>query len=261
MPLSDFQKRVFLLLKANRNPDSYVAGGTAIHQDKDSLRYSQDIDLFHESDEAVTKSFKKDKKTLLEKGFGVKELILEPSFYRALVQKGKDSLKLDWVRDTAFRFFPVVEDAELGFRLHPIDLAVNKCLTLANRTEVRDLLDILELHEKTLTLAACCWAACGKDPGFSPDLVLELIQRHSIVTPELLSAEALTKPVDPIGLKRKTLELLEAAKKEIRKYQPKDLGCIYVDEKGSPVRDPLSKSFKNLHPHFGTVKGSWPRLE
>lgn len=41
-------------------------------------------------------------------------------------------------------------------------------------------------------MAACSWAACGKDPGFSPDLILELIQRHLIVTPELLSAEALT---------------------------------------------------------------------
>ena len=131
-----------------------MAGGTAIHQEKDSLRYSQDIDLFHESDEAVTKSFKKDKKILLENGYRVKELITEPSFYRALVQKGKDSLKLEWVRDTAFRFFPVLEDPELGFRLHPIDLAVNKCLTLANRTEVRDLLDILVLHEKTTPRAS-----------------------------------------------------------------------------------------------------------
>jgi hypothetical protein len=260
MPLSLFQKRIFAFLKANRNPDSYVAGGTAINLTEDSLRYSQDIDLFHDSDEAVTASYKMDKKVLLENGCAVKNLISEPSFYRAVVQKGNDSLKLEWVRDTAFRFFPVIEDSEVGFLLHPVDLAVNKCLALANRTEVRDLLDIIELHEKTLSIAACCWAACGKDPGFTPELILELIQRHSVVTPELLSAESLTKPVDPILLKKTILKLLDQANKEIKNFNPKDLGCVYVNEIRNPIQDPLLLKFKNLRPHFGTVRGSWPKL-
>jgi hypothetical protein len=260
MPLSLFQKQVFALLKANRNPDSYIAGGTAIHQSEQSLRFSQDIDLFHDSDEAVISSFKKDKKVLTENSYTFKELISEPSFYRALIQKGKDSLKLEWVRDTAFRFFPVIEDSELGFRLHPVDLAVNKCLALANRTEVRDLIDMVELHQTTLSLSACCWAACGKDPGFTPGLILEMLQRHSIVTPELLAAESLTKPIDPILLKKEILHLLNQAKAELKKYNPKELGCIYVDASGAPLKEPLLMSAKKMRPHFGSVRGSWPRV-
>jgi hypothetical protein len=56
MPISEFQRTVMLLLKPNRNPDSFVAGGVAIHRAEDSKRYSNDIDFFHDVDEAVALS-------------------------------------------------------------------------------------------------------------------------------------------------------------------------------------------------------------
>ncbi|MBM4250607.1 MAG: hypothetical protein FJ146_01380 [Deltaproteobacteria bacterium] len=98
----------------------------------------------------------------------------QPSFYRATVSKGEDQVKLEWVRDTAFRFFLVVKDDVLRYRLHDVDLAINKCLALANRSEVRDALDCIELDRDALSLAASIVAACGKDPGFTPELMLEL---------------------------------------------------------------------------------------
>jgi len=49
----------------------------------------------------------------------------QPGFCRAVISKDAQLLKLEWVFDTAFRFFPVVPDPDLGFRLHPADVAVN----------------------------------------------------------------------------------------------------------------------------------------
>jgi hypothetical protein len=45
---------------------------------------------------------------------------------------------MEWARDSAFRFFPLVENSELGLVLHPFDLAVNKVLALVGRGEARD---------------------------------------------------------------------------------------------------------------------------
>jgi hypothetical protein len=49
MPLGDFEREVLRLLACNRNPDSYVAGGTVINQRADSPRLSRDVDLFHDT--------------------------------------------------------------------------------------------------------------------------------------------------------------------------------------------------------------------
>ena len=49
MPLTAFQREVALLLAGQRNPESYIAGGAAINRSDSSLRYSDDLDLFHDT--------------------------------------------------------------------------------------------------------------------------------------------------------------------------------------------------------------------
>ena len=232
MPITEFQRSVMLLLKQNRHPNSYVAGGIAIHRRDSSRRYSNDVDFFHDADEAVSASAQADIETLESHGFQVEHLIEQPSFIRVVINRKRDSLKLEWVRDTAFRFLPIVEDEDLGYRLHDVDLAVNKCLALANRTEVRDILDLIQLHEEVLSLPSICWAACGKDPGFTPDLLLDCMRRHSIIRPEQLAAESLTNPPSPPELKRFWLTLLEETEQILPLFPAADLGCIYLDDKG-----------------------------
>ena len=46
MPLTQFQRQVLALLAANRSPESYLAGGAAVHFAPNSLRYSDDLDYF-----------------------------------------------------------------------------------------------------------------------------------------------------------------------------------------------------------------------
>ena len=260
MPITAFQREVLQLLKPNRKQESFVAGGIAIHRDNQSSRYSNDIDFFHDLDEAVTSSYLADESVLKANRFLIEILISQPSFIRAAISKGENSLKIEWVRDTAFRFFPLIEDTELGYRLHDVDLAINKVLALANRNEVRDMIDLIQLDRTTISLASACWAACGKDPGFTPELLFDCISRHAIVRPEQLAAENLVEPLSPVELKKRWLSLFNSATEQLRKAPVKDLGCLYLSRDNEVVRDPFSGDMKHFHRHFGSIGGSWPRL-
>jgi len=260
MPLTPFQKIVFGILKANRNPDSYVAGGTMIHREDDSQRFSRDIDIFHDTDLAVAEAYSKDCTLLKQESMMIDILIERPNFYRVLVKKGKETLLLEWARDTAFRFFPVMQDDEVGQRLHPVDLAVNKCLAFASRSEARDFLDMLYIHDHTLSLAGCVWAACGKDPGFTPDLLLEMIQRHSALSPDQIERESVREKIDPVALKKKFLKILNECKRVIDSFDPKDLGCLFLDGGGRVIPKPDKAAVKSALKHFGSVRGALPQI-
>ena len=96
-----------------------------------------------------------------------------------VVRRNDESLRLDWSADSAFRFFPVQQDEDFGYCLHPADIATNKLLALVGRSEMRDFLDILQVDETYLSLGATIWAACGKDPGYNPSMILDMTNRHS----------------------------------------------------------------------------------
>ena len=51
MPLSALQRRVLAAIAAQRDPESYVAGGTAPH--RHGTRGSADIGLFHDGEAAL----------------------------------------------------------------------------------------------------------------------------------------------------------------------------------------------------------------
>lgn len=260
MPITKFQRELLLLIRAHRNPNSFIAGGVAIHRSDTSSRYSNDVDFFHDSELAVLESARSDREVLTKAGYAIKVLIEQPSFIRVVVSKGTESLKLEWARDTAFRFFPAIEDAELGYRLHDIDLAVNKCLTLANRNEVRDIIDLIQLHKDTISVTGACWAACGKDPGFTPALLLDCMRRHSIIRNEQLEAESLTKKVIATELKKDWLTILDNTAQEIESLPAADLGCLFLDRQGLPIRSVDLAALNNSKKHYGTIGGSWPRF-
>src|SRR5262249_15644758 len=150
----------------HRNPDSHLAGGAVINRAESSFRYSEDLDIFHDAIESVAQSALADANALAAAGFSLKWLIRQDGFFRAEVEKGREQGRLDWSSDSAFRFFPVEPDELFGYALHPADLAANKILALAGRSEIRDFLDILYLSGSYLGLGAMVWAACGKDPGY-----------------------------------------------------------------------------------------------
>ena len=97
-----------------RHRDSYVAGGVALSVALRSLRLSRDVDLFHDTTEAVARSWDRDRLALDSAGFEVTALRERPGYVEAAVSRGADRLVMEWTRDSAFRFFPLVEDDDLG---------------------------------------------------------------------------------------------------------------------------------------------------
>jgi hypothetical protein len=262
MPLGEFESEVLRLLAANRNPESYVGGATVLHQGDDSPRQSQDVDVFHDTVRALDVAFERDVATLRAHGYEVDVRKPHTDDFRrvSLVREGNRT-KIEWVRDSAFRFFPVTSDATLGWRLSFWDAATNKVLALVGRQKIRDYLDCLFLHEHHLPLGALAWAAAGKDAGFTPELILNWASRGNRFDPDEISQVKLTSPVDWVVSKQRWLEAIRSGLDLVAKLPMEEMGCFYLDSAGTPVTpDPASPDFPKLVRHFGCIKGALPRI-
>ena len=261
MPVSAIQSAVLRLIAANRSPESYLAGAPVLHLADDTPRFSQDLDFFHDIEDSVASSAEQDAGTLCGAGYGFSWLLRTPTFHRAVVTVAGRQLKIEWAQDSAFRFFPVQKDERCGYRLHQTDAAINKVLALAGRTEVRDFVDVLHLHANCLSLGALAWAACGKDPGFTPEFLLDHMGRHAAYTQSDLDRLSLCEPLDLRKLKQAWFAALEQARLLTAALPPEDVGCLYLDEDRTPVTpDPGSARFTDLVRHTGTIHGTWPTL-
>jgi hypothetical protein len=248
---------VLRLLAANRTPASHVAGGTVLNASPESPRFSRDVDIFHDVAEAVARSAEADVVTLRTHGFAVRWLEQLPTFFRAVASREGDAVKLEWAYDSAWRYFPVVADPLMGWRLHEADLATNKVLALAGRSETRDLLDLVRLDETFLPLEAMVWAACGKDAGFTPGLLLDQMSRNARIDPPVLEAIS-AQAVSPVDLKRRWLELHARATEAIQKRERDIPGCFFLDPAGTLTWPAESERCRRHEPRLG---GAWPTVE
>ena len=273
MPLTDYQAEVARLLAANRSPDSYLAGGSAIHLQPNTTRYSNDLDYFNDSVERVATAFAVDQKQLVDAGYVVSIDIQQPGYIRARVARDEQETddqvtdkhvtrvtKVEWAHDSAWRFMPTVACDRVGFRLHPVDLAINKVLTLAGRNEPRDFIDVLHVCTEVLPLGGLCWAAAGKDPGFTPLSLLELLRRRGVYRSEDFARLHLTEPVDLVALKTAWRTALDDAERFITSRPPEEIGCLYYSKESQSFVEPQGTADEAL-PHFGRPGGVLPRVE
>ncbi|MDE2291960.1 MAG: hypothetical protein KGL53_07745 [Elusimicrobia bacterium] len=259
MPLTPFQLRVARLLAKNRSEDSHLAGGAALHLKPNTKRASNDLDYFHDSEERVAGAFAADRAVLAGAGLMVHVEVAQPGYVRALVSSGRESTKVEWAHDSAWRFMPAVRVPEAGWALHPVDLAVNKALALAGRDEARDFLDILYVHDEVLSLGALVWAAVGKDPGFTPLSLLELAKRRGRYRAADFERLRLAEPVDPVALKERWLAALGQADAFVRARPSGEAGCLYYSPRRRRFVTPEPGDTEAL-PHFGRPGGVLPRL-
>jgi hypothetical protein len=157
---------------------------------------------------------------------------------------------------------PLVRDSLGGLLLHPVDLAINKVLALVGRDEARDFVDVLFVHNRILPLGALCWAAVGKDPGFTPLSLLELLKRQGRYRPEDFSRLDLREPFDLVAAKTSWRAALEEAEAFCRTRPPDEIGCLYWSRSQlkfvMPLRDALTAA--DLVPHFGSPGGVLPSV-
>lgn len=260
MPLTPYQDEVARLLAANRSEDSYLAGGSAIHIDPQTTRYSNDLDYFHDSVERVATAFAADTRCLAETGHSVAIGMQLPGYIRATVARDHERTKIEWAHDSAWRFMPTVRHPVAGYLLHPVDLAVNKLLALVGRDEARDFLDVLDLDRRTLALGALCWAAAGKDPGFTPLALLEILRRRGKYQTQDFARLALTAAVDLPDLKRRWLATLDAADTFVRSRPATEAGCLYYSRRSGGFVAPTTADAGDAVPHFGRPGGVLPRI-
>src|SRR2546428_22397 len=153
----------------------------------------------------------------------------------ALLRHAGRQTKVEWVFDSAFRFFPVEPDLELGWRLNFWDAAANKVLAFAGRSKLRDLVDVLYLDKQRLPLGALAWAAAGKDPGMTPEAIIQWARRNAIYRNEELEGLQLSSPITLPELKSRWMEASQSALDLIAQLPPSELGCLYLNTAGQPV--------------------------
>jgi hypothetical protein len=257
MPLTEFQSQVALVLAQQRTPDSYLAGGAALHIEPESLRYSNDLDYFNDSVARVSSAFDADRQALQNAHYQVEVLLQLPGFVRVLVRQKAEATKVEWVHDTAFRFLPVLKSEQAGYLLHPVDLAINKLLALVGRDEPRDYLDTVYAHSHILSLGGLVWAACGKDPGFTPEFLLDLLRRKGRYRPEDFARLHLHRAPDLEAAKRTWLDALEEAALFVRGVPPEDVGCLYYHPQRAMFVGALPLP-SDVVRHFGRPGGLLP---
>lgn len=268
MAITSFQSGILKLLAARRREmgESYVAGGVALNQLLQTPRKSRDIDLFHDTVESLSASWAGDCALLKTNGYEVQVFREAISFVEARVLLGRDHTIMQWARDSAFRFFPLIADDIMGLTLHPFDLATNKILALVGRLEPRDWIDVINCDQRIQPFGYMVWAACGKDPGFNPKSMLAAASRSHYSQSEIdsLDFEGLQPSAKANSIRWH--EMLHAAQNIVEILPPEEVGkCVVTPGHhlfGGELGD-LAVALKNnqILYHEGRIGGSWPSIK
>jgi hypothetical protein len=254
VPLSNLQSDILRVLAAHRSPESYIAGSTPLN--RDGPRFSGDIDIFHDREEQVAIAAAADVTTLTIAGFDVHWLRQEPGIHTASVQRRDEGTRLEWVRDSDFRFYPALADELFGYALHPIDIATNKALAAAGRQAPRDALDLLYIHEKHLPLGAVIWAAVGKDLGYSPESLIAEIRRNARYRADEYAALPMSAPIDAGDVARRLRSALSEAEEFVRAMPVGKEGLLFLRDGEAVQPDPVRLTlYKQL---AGRRYSIWP---
>lgn len=255
MALTVVQQQILKCISKNRSPDSHVGGGAALNAN--SARISLDIDVFHDAEAHITAAANTDIASLRAARFAVEPTRAERTFVEVVVSNKKgDTSRIQWAVDSAFRFFPAIEDPVFGYRLHDLDLAVNKVLAMAGRREPRDYADVIRLHQDGTPLAALAWAAPAKDPGFTPELLLDEINRNSMYPESRLRSET---GQDPRVLKKILLTATREARDLFGTLPLTQAGHLYLDRRShAALPDPQAVKDGRLTLHAPVLRGAWP---
>ena len=245
----------------------YVAGGVALSVALQIQRLSRDLDLFHDTTDAVARSWDRDRRLLGGAGYMVTPLRERPGYVTALIARDEDRFVAEWARDSAFRFFPLVEHPDLGLTLHLFDLATNKVLALVGRVKARDWVDILACDARLQPIGYLAWAACGKDPGFTPQGILEQAKRSARYSQEESDVLAFDgPPPSAADLSRQWHRALDAATEIFGRLPALQVGrAVLTADAGLFTGDApaLSRALAegDLMFHAGRIGGALPQIK
>jgi hypothetical protein len=240
MALTQLQSDILRCLAKNRSETSYLAGGIMLN--KNWQRRSDDIDIFHDTDEEVTGTAKADLAILDAAGYRTHKDVLTYGCVDATISDGHAETIIQWFSETKRRFFPLVKDEEWGARLHQADLAVNKVLAASGRSKARDIADLVAIARNYCPLGPLIVAAAGKPPNFSPRRTIDEIRRHALSIPaeEYLAVKGLPADWTPEFIRDEAGRQLDIADKYAN-ASSNLLGVLAVDKNGVPIELPDGK--------------------
>jgi len=235
MALTQLQSAILRCLARNRSETSYLAGGLMLN--KDWQRRSDDIDIFHDTDEEVAEAAKADIATLDAAGYKTHIDFIIYGCVDAAISDGQSETIIQWFAETKRRFFPLVKDEEWGTRLHQADLAVNKVLAASGRSKARDIADLIAIARNYCPLGPLVLAAAGKPPNFSPRRTIDEIRRHalSIPTEEFLAVKGLPADWTAPFIRDEVLRQIELADEYIMAAPPDLVGILAVNKDSVPI--------------------------
>jgi hypothetical protein len=242
-----------------------VAGGVALNEVVAGARRSRDVDLFHDTEAALVATWEADRAALGAAGLRVETIRELPAFVEARVSDASETVLVQWARDSAFRFFPLVEHDTFGLTMHPFDLSTNKLLAIVGRREARDWIDIVHCHEKVQSLGYLAWAAAGKDLGFSPLRIVEECARTRYVQTEIDSLDFDGPTPRAAEISSRWHAAVDEAREIVRALPADEVGKCVLDHEGRLERAPASALPDELSAgrvvfHEGSIRGAFPEV-
>lgn len=235
MALTQIQRDIMASIAPNRSETSYMAGGLVLNEAW--LRLSDDMDIFHDSDEEIVASADKDIATLKDKGFKVAVDVREYGIVEATISRDRDSTVIQWMSETRTRFFPLVRDKEWGARLHLADLAINKVIASSTRTKARDFVDLVTIDTNYCPLGVIVMAAAGKPPNYSPVRMIDEMRRRglSIQAEEYESVRGVAEGFTAAAFRDELVAALDRAESYARSAPAQLVGLLAIDDRGTPT--------------------------
>ena len=254
VPLSRIQSDILHLLASRRDPESYVGGSTPLN--RSTARYSTDIDIFHDREERVTEAAALDAEVLISNGYVLQWIRKGTLIQSVAVSRDGEDTRLEWVADSDFRFFPTIPDAIFGYILHPADMAMNKAHAAVGRRELRDIVDLVSIHEMILPLGAVIWAAVEKMLGFSPEAMISEIRRNSLYPRSEWQELVAVQPFDPEIVYPKLRAALDEAEAFVNRMPSEKVGLLFL--KDGKLVQPDPDRLDEYQTHAGQRRGHWP---
>lgn len=258
MPLDDLQRAVLAILLHNRTPESAFAGGAVLN--RHAYRLSDDQDIFHAENIDVHAVAKQDIEALKAAGYNMEVTKQYEGFIE--INVGTEVFgrtKIQWVEAGSWTFFTPVPDPEYGYRLHMIDLAVNKVLAAGGRHEVRDFVDLALIHQNIMPLWQAIWAAPGKDAQWSPLSLAERIARNNNFRQEDIDDTVISLvDLSAAEIGATVREAIDEARAMFERLPPETAGCLLVDEHGSLMGEDAIARKDPMHVIQPARGGAWP---
>lgn len=153
----------------------FLTGGAVLAGWELAHRTTDDLDLFTTLPDAMVPGEQALRRAAAELGGSVSAVTTSPDFRRFVVRVGEAALKVDLVHDyTVQHYEKVARDGVITDTA--AEIFVNKLCTLVERSEIRDLVDVMLLERTGLRVEEALPRAQTKDAGVTPATMAWLLE-------------------------------------------------------------------------------------